>query len=127
LNVATIPEDSKTAENEAVALAIAALRRDDAARSVQLAQSALTLYPKSAALHRILGAAHFRLGDYEASRTALEQSLTLDGNQGVTYYLLGSTLEKLGDAEGAEQHLQRASQLDARYASKGERPDRTTR
>jgi tetratricopeptide (TPR) repeat protein len=127
LHVPAPVEDAKTAENEAVALAIAALRHDDPSRSILLSQSALKLYPKSAALHRILGAAHFRLGDYEASRTALEQSLALDANQGVTYFLLGTTLAKLGDAEGSERHLAHARQMDARYASKPEQADRATR
>jgi uncharacterized protein HemY len=103
-------------EADAIGIAVAALRRDDSLRAVQLAESALHTHPRSPSLYRILGTAHYRRGDYEASRDALQQSRDLDNRQALTYFLLGATLEKLGETEAAGQHFERARQLDPRYA-----------
>lgn len=95
--------------------AVAALRCNQPALAVELLQAAKRRFPDSMAVHRVLGAAYYRLGDYRSSQVALQQALSLDKSSALTYFLMGCTLAKLGQAEASEAHLRQARTLDARF------------
>ena len=82
-----------------------------------MAQAGLAVYPDCAALHRTLGAAYYRLGDYQNAEEALQKALSLDKANASTYFLLGCVVRKLGDDEAAEQHFAQARQLDPKYGA----------
>jgi tetratricopeptide (TPR) repeat protein len=98
-----------------ISAAVAALREDQPAVAVELLTVAAKQFPKSAAIHRTLGAAHYRQGDYRASQVALQQALSLDKSSPLTYLLMGCTLRRLGQIEAAESHLRQAQTMDPRY------------
>ena len=112
--IAAAPED----ESVVVRAAVASLRHDHPELAVELAQSALLRWPKSAALYRTLGMAEYRREHWQAAQAALRQSLSLDNSHALSYFLLGCTLSKLGQNEEAERNFSQARQLDARYAQK---------
>jgi predicted Zn-dependent protease len=95
---------------------VLALRHDELELAIELARTGCAAFPDSAALHRVLGAAHYRLGDLAASQVALTQALYLDNADPLSYFLLGSTLARLGQADSAEWHYRQARRLDPRYA-----------
>lgn len=103
-------------EEASTKAAVLALQHDQAELAAQLAQDALASFPRSAALHRVLGTAHYRLGRWKAAQSAFTAALDLDNTNALAYFLMGSTLSKLGQAEAADWHLRRARQLDPRYA-----------
>jgi tetratricopeptide (TPR) repeat protein len=72
----------------------------------------------SAAAHRILGVAYYRLGEYRSSQVSLQQALSLDKSNALSYFLLGCTLAKLGQAEAAEVNFRQAQALDPRYTAR---------
>ncbi len=86
----------------AVSVAVLPLRYNQPDLALQLAQSALARFNDDASLHRIVGLAHYRLGDFESSQLALQQALSLDNGHPLTYFLLGHTMQKLGAADTAE-------------------------
>ena len=98
-----------------IAAAAAALRANHPEVVVELLTPIAKQFPKSAALHRMLGAAHYRLGDYKSSQVALQQALSLDKSSALSYLLMGCTLAKLGQGEAAEAHFRQARSLDPRY------------
>jgi predicted Zn-dependent protease len=99
-----------------ISAAVAALECNQPDIAIALVNPALSRFPESAALYRILGTANYRRGDYPASQIALQQALSLDNTSALSYFLMGCTLTKLGQAEAAEEHYERARQLDPRFA-----------
>lgn len=97
--------------------AVEALKRDRPDEAIALIEPVLPEHPQSAALHRTLGTAHFRQGDYAAALTALERSVELDKTHALSYFLMGCTLQKLGQPEAAETRFRQAQAIDPRYAS----------
>lgn len=95
--------------------AAAALRANHPRVAVDLLTPIATQFPKSAAVHRLLGAAYYRLGDFKSSQVALQQALSLDKSSALSYLLMGCTLAKLGQGEAAEVHFRQARTLDPRY------------
>jgi tetratricopeptide (TPR) repeat protein len=112
--IATAPDD----ESVAVSAAVAGLRHDQPEVAAELAQSALSRWPKSAALYRTLGMAEYRREHWQPAQAALRQALSLDNSHALSYFLLGCTLSKLGQDQEAERNFCHARQLDARYALK---------
>jgi tetratricopeptide (TPR) repeat protein len=98
-----------------ISAAAAALRTNHPAVAVELLIPVAKQFPKLAAVHRMLGAAHYRLGDYKSSQVSLQQALSLDKSSALSYLLMGCTLAKLGQAEAAEAHFREARALDPRY------------
>ncbi len=99
-----------------LATAAAAIRTNHPELAVELLTPAARRFSKSAAIHRMLGVAYYRMGDYKSSQLALQQALSLDKSSALSYFLMGCTLAKLGQAESAEAHYQQARTLDARYS-----------
>ncbi len=97
-----------------VSAAVAALRANRPALAIELLAPAAKRFPKSAAVHRALGAAYYRSGDYKSSQVALRQALSLDNSNPLSYLLMGCTLAKLGQKEAAEKNLRQARALDPR-------------
>ena len=97
--------------------AVLALRHKQPALAAEMLTPAAKRFPGSAALHRTLGLAQYRSGDYELAQVALEQALSLDNSHALSYFLMGSTLEKLGRSEGAQRFYREAASRDARFAS----------
>lgn len=100
-----------------ISAAVAALRRDRPDLAVELLQPAARGNCASAQVFRILGVAHYRLGDYRSSQVALQQALWLDKTSALTYFLMGCTLAKLGQFEPAQAHWRQARTIDARYSA----------
>jgi len=98
-----------------ISAATAALRQNQPDLAIELLQPAAKRFAGCAALERVLGAAYYRLGDYQSSQVALQQALSLDKSSALSYFLMGCTLLKLGQRESAEAHLQQAQALDPRY------------
>jgi tetratricopeptide (TPR) repeat protein len=101
-----------------IAAAMAALRHDRPDLAVELLGSAQPRFAGSAQLHRILGVAYYRLGDYHSSQVALRQALSLDKSSALSYFLMGCTLSKLGQLELAEAHLRQAQTINPRYTAR---------
>jgi tetratricopeptide (TPR) repeat protein len=101
-----------------VSSAISALRQNEPDVAVALLEPLLQApgYSDSAAIRRILGAAYYRLGDYDSSQVVLQQALSLDKSSALSYFLMGCTLAKLGQLSAAETHFRQAQRLDPRYA-----------
>ena len=99
-----------------ISAAISALRHNQPEVAVVLLEPLLEVFADSAAIRRILGAAYYRLGDYESSQVVLQQALSLDKSSGLSYFLMGCTLAKLGQLTAAETHFCQARRLDPRYA-----------
>jgi len=99
-----------------ISAAISALRHNQPDVAVVLLEPSLERFPDSAAACRILGAAHYRLGDYESSQVTLQQALSLDKSSALSYFLMGCTLVKLGRPAAAETHFRQAGRLDPKYA-----------
>ncbi len=95
--------------------AACALRSNRPQLAVALLTPAAKQFPNSAAVHRMLGAAFYRTGDFKSSQVALQQALSLDKSSALSYLLLGWTLAKLGQNEAAEAHFRQAQVLDSRY------------
>lgn len=98
-----------------IAGAVDALRRDRPDLAIELLDPARRRFSGSAQLHRVLGVAFYRLGDYQSSQVALRQALSLDKSSALSYFLMGCTLSKLGQFESAEAHWQQARAIDPRY------------
>ncbi len=98
-----------------IAAAMAVLRRNRPDLAVKLLRPAERRFCDSAKLHRILGVAYYRLGDYQSSQVALRQALSVDKSSALSYLLMGCTLSKLGQTESAEAHLRQARTIDPRY------------
>jgi tetratricopeptide (TPR) repeat protein len=109
--IAAKPDDPQVP----TAAATAALRYNQPGAAIELIEPAVKVFPKSAALHRILAASYYRRGDYAASQVAAQQALSLDNSSALSYFLVGSALARLGQPEAAETHLRQAQRLDPRY------------
>ena len=99
-----------------ISAATAALRANRPGRAVEILTTTLRQFPNSAAGYRILGVAHYRLGDYESSQVAIQQALSLDNSAAMTYFLLGCAQAKLGQPESAEANFRQARAIDPTYA-----------
>lgn len=100
-----------------IAAAVAALRADRPDQAVELLRPAAGRGCGSATAYRILGLAHYRLGDYRSSQVALQQALSLDKSSALTYFLMGCTLARLGSAESAEACWEQGRAMDPRYSA----------
>jgi len=101
-----------------ISAAVSALQTNQPELAVELLDEAKERFTDSARILRILGTAHYRLGDFESSQVALQQALSLDKSSGLTYFLLGCTLAKLGQSDLAEEHFRQARALDPKYAAR---------
>jgi len=111
---ADVPEELQSAVSAAVS-AVQANRPDLA---VALLEEAKDSFGNSARAYRVLGLAHYRLGDYKSSEVALRQALSLDNCGALSYFLMGCTLAKLGQTESAETHFRQAGRIDPKYAQR---------
>ena len=66
----------------------------------------------------MLGAAQYRLGNYNAAQVAIGQALSLDKSDALTYFLMGSTLARLGQNQAAERQFSEAARLDPRQPTR---------
>ena len=110
--------DAPHDESVPLSAAILAIKRDELELAVEFAQDGITSFPESAGLHRTLGAAQYRLGDFKSAKQCLQQAVALDKSHPLSYFLLGSTLTKLGQSEAAEAYFRQAQRLDPRYAAR---------
>jgi tetratricopeptide (TPR) repeat protein len=99
-----------------VAAAVILLRSNQPDPAADLLSEASRAFPDCAAVHRTLGVARYRQGDYKSSQTALQQALSLDKSSALSYFLMGCTLAKLGQSEAAQTHFRQAQQIDPKYA-----------
>lgn len=67
--------------------------------------------------HQGLGAAHYRLADFPAAKTALEKSFSINTNSAQTRYLLGMALRELGQLQRAEELLASTNQAYQEFIS----------
>jgi len=98
-----------------ISAAVSALRHNQPVVAQAVAEDALRQFPDSAVLHRTLGMAYYRQGDYQSSQVVLQQALSLDKSSALSYFLMGCTLVKLGQSDGAEVNFRQASRIDPRY------------
>ncbi len=91
--------------------AVAALEQNHPQLAVALLRPATERFPEAAAVHRTLGTAYYRLGDYASAQVAVRQALSLDNSNALSYLLMGCTLEKLGQPSAAVIHFERAAAL----------------
>ncbi len=98
-----------------ISAAAALLRANRPELAIELLAPAAKQFPTSATVHRMLGVAYYRTGDYKSSEVALQQALSLDKSNALSYLLMGYTLAKLGQKAAAEAHFQQARTLDPRY------------
>jgi len=98
--------------------AIASLRHNQPDLAIEVLTSVRQRFSDSAKLHRILGAAYHRVGDYRSSQVTLQRALSLDNSSPLTYFLMGCTLEKLGQVESAQAHFRQAQAIDPRYTAR---------
>ena len=104
--------------NNPLQRSVEALAQGDTATAIELATAGLAQNPeRPAPLYRVLGAAHYRRGEYQAAQIALAQALSLDKSDALAYFLMGSTLSKLGQSETAARCFAEAARLDPRYGS----------
>jgi tetratricopeptide (TPR) repeat protein len=100
-----------------LAKAVEWLSAGDTAAAIDAASRGLSSTPEdAAALYRVLGAAHYRQGEFEAAQAALAQALSLDKTDALAYFLMGSTLAKLNQPAAAAKQFSEAARLDARFA-----------
>ena len=95
--------------------AICALQHNQPDMAVALLDPLLEVFADSVAIRRILGAAYYRLGDYQSSQVVLQQALSLDNSNALSYFLMGCTLVKLGQPAVAATYFRQARRLDPRY------------
>jgi predicted Zn-dependent protease len=117
LEATALPTNPNDPQNP-ISAATAALRNNEPARALELLATARRQSPNSAAVHRIFGVAHYRLGDYESSQVSLQQALSLDNSAAVTYFLLGCTQAKLGQLESADANFRKARAIDPTYSKR---------
>ena len=109
---------AKEPENPHIPLraAILSLRHEHPEMAVEMLTPAAERFRDSAALFRVLGTAHYRLGDYRAAQLALQQAISLDKSNPLAYFLMGCTLKKLGQPEAADRHFEQARGLSPSFA-----------
>ena len=73
-------------EQAALVATVLSLQHNQTALAVELLTPAVRAYPRSAALFRTLGTAHYRAGDYVAAEVALRQALSLDKGSALAYF-----------------------------------------
>ena len=106
------PEDPQVS----IAAAVASLRHNQPDLAIRLLSPAAQRFPECASVHRTLGAAYYRRGDFRSAQLALRQALSLDKSNALAYFLMGNTLAKLGQEGAAATYLRQAQLLDPRYA-----------
>ncbi|MEX0938169.1 MAG: tetratricopeptide repeat protein [Pirellulales bacterium] len=89
----------------AVSAAVTLLRYAQPDAAADVAALALERFPRSAALHRVLGVAHYRRGDFVSSQVALQQALSLDSGNPLTYFLLDRATEQLRSRQAVSAPL----------------------
>ncbi len=99
-----------------ISAAVIALESNQPETAASIARLGIAFHPSCAGLHRTLGAALYRTGDYASSQVALQQALSLDNTAALSYFLMGCVSEKLGDTEAAQTHFARATELDPNLA-----------
>ena len=100
-----------------ISSAATALRHNRPRLALDILTQARQRLPDSAASCRILGVAHYRLGDYQSSQVALQQALSLDKSAALSYFLMGCTLAKLDQFESADAHFRQARIIDPSYSA----------
>ena len=91
-----------TSANPSLQPAITAIAAGQPQQAVQLLLPVVIKVPDDPAVHRTLGLAYYRLGDFPAAEASLRQALSLDNHNPLSYFLLGCTLSRLGDTEAAK-------------------------
>ena len=99
-----------------ISAGVSSLRHNRPEVAVTLLAPLVGVFPDSAAIHRILGTAYYRLGDYKSSQVALQQALSLDKSSALAYFLLGCVSERLGQPVAAETSFRQARMIDPRYS-----------
>ncbi len=99
-----------------ISAAVVALESNQPETAASIARLGIAFHPSCAGLHRTLGAALYRTGDYASSQVALQQALSLDNTAALSYFLMGCVSEKLGDTEAAHTNYARATELDPSLA-----------
>ncbi len=110
------PVDSEAVQNP-LQRAVSALAKGDTQAAIDAATRGISRTPDQAApLYRVIGAAHYRRGEFQAAQAALAQALSLDKSDALACFLMGSTLAKQNEHEAAAKYLSEAARLDARFA-----------
>lgn len=100
-----------------VEAALAALQADEPEQAEKTLLDAAGRFPHDAAVHRTLGLAQYRSGDYSNAHKSLRRAIDLDKSNALSYFLLGATLRKLGRTDEADAAFGEASARDSRYAA----------
>lgn len=101
-----------------LAAAAMSLRYEQDEQALELAKSAISLYPGDAAAQRTLATIYYRQSNYRGARETLSRAISLDKTHPLSYFLMGSTLRKLGEIDKADWNFQQAAQLDSSYATR---------
>ncbi len=81
----------------------------DGPQAVQLAREVVKKLPKARAFWNTLGAAHYRAGQWQEAREALEKACELGkGGDGFDWFFLAMTCRQLGDIKQARQWYDKA-------------------
>ncbi len=112
IDITNNPEDPQIP----ISATVAAMEANQPEAAASIARLGIAFHPSCAGLHRNLGAALYRSGNYSSSQVALQQALSLDNTSPLAYFLMGSVSEKLGDTEAAQSHFARAAELDPNLA-----------
>jgi Flp pilus assembly protein TadD len=73
-----------------------------------LASRAVELVPTNAAFRNTLGVAHYRAGEFELAKRALEKSLELQEDDAFVLFFLAMTDWQLGNEDAARQRYREA-------------------
>jgi tetratricopeptide (TPR) repeat protein len=96
---------------------VVALAQGDTEAAIAAAQRGLAEpSAQPAALYRVMGAAHYRRGEFHTAQGELAQALSLDNTDALSYFLMSATLEKLNEHEAAAGFRAEAARLDARFS-----------
>ena len=82
--------------------AISALADGDPTLARRILEAAIVDFPQHAPLHRCLGVARYRLGDFPAAELALRQALSLDKSDSLSYFLINDPLKGVNRWFGGE-------------------------
>jgi tetratricopeptide (TPR) repeat protein len=96
---------------------VVALAQGDTEAAIAAAQRGLAeSSAQPSALYRVMGAAHYRRGEFQTAQGELAQALSLDNTDALSYFLMSATLEKLNEHEAAAGFRAEAARLDARFS-----------
>lgn len=85
---------------------------EDPEKALNIAQSALTLFPESAMSYNLMGWSYIALEDYKNAEINLKKALKIDPELAAAHQNLGLLYQEMGDTDQALEYYQKAYQFD---------------